>query len=244
MTREHIWPDWARELVPKEVAERQEHHAFRDGELGLIRSFDQQLFRQRVRDVCFDCNSGWMSRCEEEMKELASGLLVGRRRLLYPSQQLLVARWGLLKALICQRSFPQNDLPIEHYRELYEARDCEALPAAVSVTTARVAWSAGQAPPLFYRLNMIALGGRPSERGDADGYLITFSMLDLVIQVLRLYNDETSQFRHPSDLAAQVRSIWPTSKRFIWPPGAALTNEGLEALSGALDVKNRQDRAA
>ncbi len=242
MTKEHVWPAWARELISAEEAQATRTHAFRDGKLGLVRKFEQRLFNQTVRDVCATCNNGWMSNLEGRVKDLAEGMLVGRRRMLHPSQQAMLAQWAHLKVLVCQRGFPRNSIPAEQYREMYSGRDQFKPATTITVGTARSAWSAGGAPPLYYRINgLMPTGGDPGTTVDF-GYLATFSVLDLVVQVFWL-RDGTREKWLSDTISDQVRIIWPPGRRFAWPGGAALTTAGLAAISGELDVAQRQSAA-
>lgn len=69
-------------------------------------------------------------------------------------------------------------------------------------------------------------------RGHDDGYLGTFSALDLVVVVVRVFGDERAEFRFSLSVAPSVRRIWPPGDSFVWPPGPALTDKGLLIAAG------------
>lgn len=101
----------------------------------------------------------------------------------------------------------------------------------VTVYTAKAAWSEHRATsPGFFRLNGLIRGRE--KRGKQDGYLLTFTVLDLVVQVLRVFEDERAEFIYGPSLAPSVARIWPPIDSFVWPPGPALTKAGVLALAG------------
>lgn len=234
MSKEHVWPGWVRKLLPPEVLNRDYTYVYENTEGEFLRVPRQPIFQKRVRSVCQPCNSGWMSRREDAVKPYIEGMLVGRGRQLHTESQAAIATWGALKAFVAQRSFRQEDpygrIPQEDYRDLYETRDERQLPEPFTVYTAKAAWSDGAAAPGFFRLNGIARGRK--QRNHQDGYLLTFTALNLVVQVLRIFGDERAEFIHRPGLAPSIAQIWPTGESFTWPPGAALTKDGILALAG------------
>lgn len=235
MSKEHVWSDWIAELAPDDIRAHNFTYTYETSQHGEFRKVPgQPLFQKRVRAVCETCNSGWMSRREDAVKPYISGMLFGRGRHLHREGQIALATWGALKALVAQRSFREHDpygrIPDEHYHELYELRDKPILPDSVAVYTAQTAWSRKQAYPGFYRLNGIALRGEEQER--QDGYLLTFAVLDVMLQVLRLFDHPGARFGHRPGLAESVRRIYPPTDSFVWPPGPALTQGGVLAIAG------------
>jgi hypothetical protein len=235
MSNEHVWPKWMRDLLPPDVLRADYTYVYRDSARGEVRRVPRQpIFNKRVRAVCEPCNNGWMSRVEDQVKPYISGMLQGRGRQLHEGGQTSIARWGALNAFVAQRSFkadPVESILPEHFRELYDLRNQARLPDAVTVYTAKTAWSDGHARPGLFHLNGIARGDVKDGTQD-DGYLLTFSALDLVVQVFRIYGDERAEFSHSPRLAPSVRRIWPPTDSFVWPPGPSLTQAGLLALAG------------
>jgi hypothetical protein len=235
MSKEHVWPDWVRSLLPAEVLDRGYTYVYEDRHGEFRRVPGQPLFKKRVRSVCEPCNNEWMGRREDAVKPYAAGMLIGRGRELHAEGQIAIATWGALKAFVAQRSFRQEDpfgrIPEDHYRDLYETRDQPRLPEQFTVYTAKAAWSSKAAEPGFFRLNGLALGGK--KRNQQDGYLLTFTVLDLVVQVLRVFGDDRAEFIHRPGLSPSVARIWPTVESFTWPPGPALTKAGILAVAGA-----------
>lgn len=58
----------------------------------------------RVRGVCQNCNNGWMSDIENENKPHMLAMMNDRRTVLHPTQQKLLTRWAILKAIVIDGS--------------------------------------------------------------------------------------------------------------------------------------------
>lgn len=210
MSNEHIWPTWIRELLPESVANEVVTLHFTDSHLGHVRSFRQPLFQLTVKDVCEPCNTGWMISYETAVQPVITGMLQGHGRALHEGQARIAA-WATMKALLVQRTFPRRELvPDEHYGEVYATREARRPPSLTRVYTAKAGWSKGVASPGFFRLNGIGRADAVAAGSDAiHGYLATFSVLDLVVQVFRLHEPTDADFVHPSEVASSVSRIWP-----------------------------------
>jgi hypothetical protein len=232
MSKEHVWPQWITRLLPGDTAREMVTLHFSTHERH-VRSVPQRLFQLTVKDVCKPCNEGWMSRLEAAVKPIISGMLLGRGRVLHARGQTTLATWALLKMLVVQRTSASKDLmPPDHYRELYMLRDEQHPPPLARVYTARAGWSQDRADFAFYRLNAVQLRTTPPPQPDQiDGYLATFSVLDLVVQIFRPFAEE-GEWLHRPDLASSVAQLWPPLSSFTWPPGPALTQAGVQAISG------------
>src|SRR5213593_3811716 len=82
LTREHIWSDWVRKLVP---SDKPEMHFHRFGPIGSEqeRSYPKRPYRWRLRVVCKTCNNGWMSRIDDAAKPIAEPMILGHGKALH-----------------------------------------------------------------------------------------------------------------------------------------------------------------
>lgn len=238
MSKEHLWPDWMRSQLPSSFLDRRATYTYEDSNRGTYREIrDQPLFDMRVKSVCEPCNNNWMNRIETDVQRYIEGMLQGKRRMLHGGGQTAIARWGTLKALVAQRAFRgHQQLPASDYQIFHRTRDEQDLDSRFTVYTARSAWSQGAAVPGFFRANFLR-DVRSKDFSRNDGYLLTFSALDLVIQVMRLFGEDEVAFGHSPRLVESVTRIWPPCGSFPWPPGPALTTAGLKALSGSASTE-------
>jgi hypothetical protein len=235
MSNEHLWPKWVRKLLPDSLANQRVNYTMEDSHLGPIRKVKLGLFDLTVKDVCEPCNTGWMHRLEDATKAVTEHLLLGGMRELHAGGQATIAAWAVLKILVMSRVMPRRLVVAADYKAAYEARDTFKPPPTFRVYTAKSAWSNRQAPAGFFRVNGVGLGDiETTDEDELDGYLATISVLDLVVQVFRVYGDETAaeDFIHSPGLAPSTRRIWPETPSFIWPPGPALTTNGIKAMAG------------
>jgi hypothetical protein len=237
MSREHVWPSWIRDLLPGEDLSVEHTYRFENSDEGVTNEYRAGVFTTTVKDVCVVCNNGWMSEIEARTQRLISGVFQGRGRQLYPSGQITLARWGLLKSLVAQRAFRGRESGIpefdSHYRELFDLGP-DQLPADVSIYTAQTGYSKGKGVSGFFRLNAVNLSG-DGEPGEVNGYVFAFSVMDLAIIGFRsLTGDrvEFQTFNQGPELDRAVTRIWPTTKTFMWPAAPPITYRGLRAIAG------------
>ncbi|HWA55496.1 MAG TPA: hypothetical protein VG816_15105 [Solirubrobacterales bacterium] len=234
MSKEHLWPEWVRKLLPDALANQKVVYSMADSHLGEIRKIELRLFDLTVKDVCEPCNTGWMHRIEDAMKSVTEHLLRGGQRELHAGGQTTIAAWAVLKLLVMSRVMPRRLVLDADYEAIFETGQELEPPSCVRVYTAGAAWSKGQAPSGFFRVNGIEEDLETADEDQIDGYLGTISVLDLVVQVFRVYGDDSASedFVHSPGLAPSVRRIWPVTPSFVWPPGSLLTTNGIKALAG------------
>lgn len=240
MSREHVWPEWVRNVLPETQRDRRHNYVFEDVDRGPFRHLEGQgPYEIRVREVCQPCNNGWMSEVECEAKPYLETMMKGGRRELHGIGQTKLAFWIALKALVAQLVFRNSTDPRridpQDYKDLYAARqDRLSPPDYLTIYTAQAAWSTNKAPNGFYRMTGLAREDSDPETG-FDGYALTFSVLDFAGIVLRLRGDERgtfTRFAGSDDVNRAVGQIWPVRKTFVWPPGGALTAKGLVLIAG------------
>lgn len=241
MSKEHVWPEWVRNALPAEQLHGGHTYIFEnsEGEMRDRRRIGQPPFDLKVRDVCEPCNNQWMNRAEEAGMPYLLAMAEDKGRELHKLAQAKISFWAVLKCLMAQRVFrsdPHSELlDPQDYRDLYALRDSHSLPNYFTVYAGRTAWSEQRAPNGFFRMSGLSRG--PIDEGDRyEGYALTFSVLNLVVVVLRLgEGDERAEFHQlpgsPSVTGA-IRRVWPVGRPIIWPPGAAITGSGLDALAG------------
>jgi hypothetical protein len=131
--REHVIPQWLIDYL-----------GIRDEDLfqGIAQTQDGALLKQRTHvaqsfvegRVCKQCNSGWMSSLENQIRPFLLDLMSGQRSLhaLSAEERLLLARWTAKTAFVLSCAAPLDAVvPEDHPRTLKELSD--TLPAGVGV---------------------------------------------------------------------------------------------------------------
>jgi len=111
LTKEHIWPDWAADLLPDSGS------YFRakirgGGGLSPGGSVEGHWSRQgavktiRLRVVCKPCNSGWMGDMEQAVKPILKPMLNDKQISLSRDNQQTLAQYFAMKAMVADLSRP------------------------------------------------------------------------------------------------------------------------------------------
>lgn len=95
MSREHIWADWLREYIPRDM---DGYTAFTATEYRTHSTFSYKrrsgdLRARRVRCVCVTCNNVWMSQIQTKVKPTAIPLIQGRSITISAAERATLAGW-------------------------------------------------------------------------------------------------------------------------------------------------------
>jgi hypothetical protein len=106
ITREHVWPAWLRDFLPKLTGPG---HAERWSSASGRERWQQKPLSATVREFCEDCNSGWMSELEYAAKPVVGPMVAGQTVKLDETAQEIVAKWVAVKGLVAVQtiSVPQ-----------------------------------------------------------------------------------------------------------------------------------------
>jgi hypothetical protein len=103
LSREHVYPRWPKPLFPdfgeadyvrRLVSAASEEEHLRPG----------KLFDVVVRDVCADCNNGWMADLESQVQPALTSMVLDRPRVLTAPEQHTLATWATKTMLMLQCS--------------------------------------------------------------------------------------------------------------------------------------------
>jgi hypothetical protein len=225
VTAEHALPQWMSKVVPG-------NGRFTHLQIKPARTARRTpMIDIRVRVVCSNCNSGWMSQLETSSMNVLSPMIRGEVTTLSIDEQKTVAAWAVKTAIVLQATGPARDIPGSHARRLRERGEA---PPGVAVA---VGHYVGTMSAMYggTRLHILPEEGRdhdlPSRRDPRFGYRATICVGHLAIQA---YQFETTQFVDPDFGIPRVPpflSIWPAPRSVVrWPPPLALDDRALRAL--------------
>lgn len=122
LTHQHVLPNWLREYFPRTEKDTKTQNLLyyeRFGESLVatpkIRKTQGHLGNVRIRNVCEQCNSGWISRLEKDVKPIVEELLKGNMVGLNKERQEALARWIILVNIMIEftdiktMAIPEND---------------------------------------------------------------------------------------------------------------------------------------
>jgi hypothetical protein len=171
LSKEHIWPRWMAAYLPigKTNAHVSEVRSGIPKQPSTLKQRSERpgpVHTKKVRAVCRRCNSGWMSSIEEEAKPMLQSALTSTEWTVSSKEAQAIARWAILKAIVCEHASldhltPQEDrnvlrlhLEVPAYFRVFIARHSGELRAAYLRHSATFSRSLeGLAPPLSKNLN-------------------------------------------------------------------------------------------
>lgn len=104
LTKEHIWPKWLNPYLPKDVV----NHEISFETIFPDRSIHETEIRSgsvqsgRVRRVCLSCNTGWMSKLQEDTKPILLPLILGQNSLLTRKSQSTLSAWIAMLTMVAE----------------------------------------------------------------------------------------------------------------------------------------------
>ena len=110
MSREHVFPEWMRELFPEmdEVDYKRSIENVAEDGPAEEDQWTAAVFSQTVRDVCTGCNNGWMSNLEGTVKPLLSGPMTDQPCRYSITEQHAIAVWATKTVLVALRAIPKR----------------------------------------------------------------------------------------------------------------------------------------
>jgi hypothetical protein len=206
LTREHAIPDWIEGALPGA--------GDFTTSVGDLWSKTAPVLDQKIKRVCESCNTGWMHKLEDAcIPVLRPAIRLENAPFdIAESDQCNVALWAVKTAYMLE--FMHGDephVPAAHYRHIYSTRKP---PLGCMV------WLAAYiARDHLFHVAPKKLYVRNRRRDGHDGYLTTFSIGHLAMQVAYLGGSgEMQPLREPPIL----NRIWPVSGPQRWPAGGAV----------------------
>jgi hypothetical protein len=201
-------------------------------------------YRQRVRDVCGDCNSGWMSRLENTARRVLTPFILGKAGAAEGPVLGAVAAWAQKTCLTAMYVSTPEDraagygLPAAEYRELYESQDAqEPLPRSqfwMGRFDGAMAWSV-RVTPLA-----VMVDGLP-EPEIPQGYLMTIVLGQLLLQGVRM---TTPGLEVTAGTSQDMPRIWPGTVTARWPEGEPIGDSRYQAFALGRDLRVQEPHTA
>jgi hypothetical protein len=103
LTKEHIWPKWLRGVLDPSIATPR--HFYSTSGFGRRRSFMHRtgnIESRSLRIVCERCNTGWMSRLQNNAKNRVLPLILGQHISLTEADHKILAAWSMMFTMIIE----------------------------------------------------------------------------------------------------------------------------------------------
>lgn len=220
LTREHLIPQWLGDVLADAFGS-EEGYDFgfefisADGSR-TTRSHPQRRAEVVVKAVCEDCNNGWMSALEVEVRPLLEPMVRGEAVRLSVGDQMILARWAAKVAVL-----------LDHYEDgavVLGADDLREIYAEGSAPTSFHIRLALRPDPGAQPFDFYVSGHHAAPTGDIDAanvlpnsFSVTLALGRVVIAVVGGPGmDRPDRWSNGSDFPMM---IWPpTTDGITWPP--------------------------
>ena len=234
-SKEDIWPLWLTERFP--LSDASYMYGERGGyKLGTWQNKNSRLLLSKC--VCQNCNNGWMSKIESEMKPIVNSIHDEHFRVLDVPSQAVISVWAIKTAMALESLYPEREYFYSEYDRQY-LRRISAIPERTTIWIAKCV----NQPNIYSTAKDLhtAQGGN-----EVKAYLTTMAFGSLALQILSLktpveFPKETSITYDTQDgpWNQTLLQVWPLSQYTQqWPPTYGLDGGcGLEALAQRLSPK-------
>jgi len=190
-----------------------------------------------TRSVCRDCNSGWMSRLESDVKPILSPMIHGETSQLSLESQKLITTWLLKTAFVVdvqgadvtkESFFTQSER--ELFRQSHRSSPCYWGQACLGRYSGRLVHVLPQHLTFFDEI------GYPRSQA----YCLSLVLGPLVAQLLmyRPKHGEPSLVcmgERKADWHLATLPVWPATQMVTWPPVQSFDDAGIKALHDRYD---------
>jgi len=233
LTKEHVVPRWTGPVLagsqrdaeggtPSSAAKINHLYEPPPGASVAPRNWSKGEPDLQVREVCGECNSGWMNDLEAGARPILTELIQGRRLNLVPDDQSILAAWTFKTELMFQVARPKSVrcISMERFGEFYAAR---VPPDDLSIWMG--ATSGG--PAVFGLATAATFGLRDEQASPGFIAVLSFGNLLLIMagpqsRVVSLTPIETKTER------SILQRIWPPQPASIlWGPSIIIDGSDL-----------------
>jgi hypothetical protein len=222
LTIEHAIPQWMAAFRPPTA------HVLVEGEQRGLRKwrFTSDKVDLKVRGVCANCNSGWMSALENNCRPLLTELLYGRENRLSRGDQRLLCAWAIKTVMVMEFLGASARTPYFTARERRQFMETLEPPSGTCVFLAgyvgqHAFW--GSEHPIVFK----------DADGTFSGYSVTMGFGGGVIQTLSYRAASGPRwFKVTANFDSASFEIWPRqSESVVWPPEEVFDDEGLRGFA-------------
>jgi len=237
MSREHVWADWLRNYIPKNMPSYSslsavaypKHTEFKKQRIsGDIRS-------RKLRVVCErHCNNGWMSKLQEKVKPYLIPLISGDATAMDATGQGIVAAWIAMTVMVAEY-FDPSKAAVSYTQRRYLYKN-QAVPANWKIWIGhyvRGSW------PAYLVHNPLPISSSKHRVRRLDTGLPRPNTQTTALVVGELYifaassdTDVFDRWEVPGE-GEKLAQIWPIRRNIVAWPTKTLTDRGADQVAGS-----------
>ena len=245
-TKEHFWPDWLRNVIPKNGRKWEQLRVVENIETSdqAIRRKGGDIHDWTIRCVCAPCNNGWMSDLEKKIKPILILLLSGTVTRIDERSQSLMATWCTLKVMVAEFENPGHATTHHAQRKRMWRRK---IPPKTGWRIwigcyDRRNWKPDYINNIFYFSQKSQSDKKYIPVSRYNTQSVTFVIGRIFIHVIHSPDRAlVNGWRFSGPAAGKLRQIWPVSGySFPWPPFQILEDTDADFLAAQfqLSAKN------
>jgi hypothetical protein len=196
------------------------------------------MFGRAVRNVCWECNSGWMSKIEQIAQLELTDFITGGSGVISPERRGAIALWAQKTALVAMLLSSEEEraagygVPPSHYRAVFERREAQSPTLGSTFWIGQYTGKARQAvvwvTPVVVEIDGLREWPRPH------GYAATIGLGELIIQgvwfttplpALVLFNGR------------KMPILWPDDEVASFPAGEPVDDASFLQFASGADLK-------
>lgn len=253
ITGEHLWPEWASVVLNNDSNDqsrkRTEGRITHTHKTQLvahkITKRQGTIASKKVRVVCGNCNSGWMSSIESAAKELLLPMMQGYQIELTREQQGLIARWMTLKAIVAQHHQLGDGVTSKTDIDLFLKHG--TIPSSIHIWIARCQssfWRTGYVRQAGFLIHGDSIPPDAHKDKDKNTHSISFGIGEVFFFLLEQsgYGVRLQELFIGPDPRVLI-PLWPIfTENLIWPPMRMLSENDAHRLSTQFDDLMASDR--
>jgi hypothetical protein len=215
ITGEHLWSAWAGKMF----GERRYTITRKESD-GRVLTWSLQELSAKTRVVCGDCNSGWMSDLENQIKPIIGEMICNCTQTTLNSKDIAtVAVWAYTKAIVAEHSH-HNTVPFWTFAERQRFRQTLAIPPGLQIWLASLPVARG-----LFKSYLVQTPLNTPQRFELN--VFTYGLGHFVIQVVNTRWAKKAFRRHrPCPTLTQAPEwddcsipVWPSKgESVLWPP--------------------------
>lgn len=246
ISREHVIPDWVRQIIPKKPHHGQYFILTQSVRSKLPPGLRPRHRSARVRQghpisrkikaVCKSCNTGWLSNLEEELKPRLRALILGEVLTLTPWDQRRLATWATKTAMTAEMLHPKSAAVT--FREREYLRLHREPPKEFNVWVGHYGGSQ-YTTNLHHHSNHISTGTpTPPKAAVAPNTQATIINLGRLFLQIASSSFRGLQLKLKDEATSNLRRIWPPREgNLSWPPAIPLTDQDIDIILMGLDAE-------
>jgi len=228
ITGEHLWSDW----FGKGLGDSNRVRITREEASGAVKQWFKTTLDEKTNVVCKDCNNGWMSRLEDNVKAVIGDMaLHGTPKALQPDEVAVLAAFAFKCAVVADLMHDNRPALFSRYERWRFAKTL-TIPPYVQMWLGRVEGNRG----------VLDLGFFASPSGVRGGFelaVFTYSIGQVLLQVVASrWNKKGHRRRsgfpnlsHTDFWATAMTPFWPASGKPVeWPLPVTLSEAQVDEL--------------